>query len=189
MLAITGCGRSGTVYTSKLLQSCGIMVGHEQMARDGIVSWWIAGDYWTPKGESWQEVLEFTPIVLHQVRNPLDCISSITTIKPKSWQYIGKHIPLTNDVLKNAMAYYLFWNIRAQERACFSYQIEHMGDHWVTIMKLAGYSPRQMPIHQSNINSREHKRYTWKDLKRCDPSLCEQIREYAHQFYNSNLLF
>ena len=38
-LAIIGCGRSGTTYTSKLLQSFGVKVGHEKILDHGISSW------------------------------------------------------------------------------------------------------------------------------------------------------
>jgi hypothetical protein len=188
MIAITGCGRAGTVYTSKLFQSCGVIIGHEKLEKDGIISWWITGDKQPSKGESWDEVSLFYPIVFHQIRNPIQAISSITTIKQNSWDFIGKHILLSDDVLKNAMLYYLHWNIAAQEKACFTYPIEHIGDNWSTILKLAGISQRPMPIIAAQ-NERAHRDYSWKDLKNCDAALCEQIREYAFQFYPSKLLF
>lgn len=186
MIAITGCGRAGTVYTSKLFQACDLKIGHEELKEDGIISWWIAGDYAPPKGESWLEVVQKDPIVFHQIRNPLSAISSTFDFEPEAWVYIGKHIKLSNNRLKNCMAYYLFWNIRAQNKACYSYPVEHIGDKWSTILKMAGLPFKPMPVIK---NDKEQDNYSWKDLKKCDPALCEQIREYAFQFYNSNLLF
>lgn len=38
---ITGCGRSGTLYLSKVFNILGYKIGHEVMNQDGIVSWLI----------------------------------------------------------------------------------------------------------------------------------------------------
>lgn len=39
MLLITGCGRSGTHFTARLLQEIGLDVGHETLGKDGVASW------------------------------------------------------------------------------------------------------------------------------------------------------
>ena len=40
-IVVTGCPRSGTLYTAKLLQAVGFDVRHEALGKDGIVSWYV----------------------------------------------------------------------------------------------------------------------------------------------------
>lgn len=77
-IVITGCGRSGTAYTSAVLQELGIRCGHERVfkAREPVIcfdgshgdSSWYAAPFLSrlPPG----------CIVFHQVRPPLDVIAS-----------------------------------------------------------------------------------------------------------------
>jgi hypothetical protein len=74
---ITGCGRSGTLYTSQLLTAAGIPCGHESACRvsgfmgmgqlTGEVSWYAA---------AYLAALPKDVVVVHQLRNPLAVASS-----------------------------------------------------------------------------------------------------------------
>ena len=74
---ITGCGRSGTLYTSQLLTAAGVACGHESACRVsgfkgmgdlvGEASWYAA---------AYLEDLPHDVVVIHQVRQPLAVASS-----------------------------------------------------------------------------------------------------------------
>lgn len=74
---ITGCGRSGTLYTSQLLTAAGVACGHESACRVsgfkgmgdlvGEASWYAA---------AYLEDLPDDVVVIHQVRQPLAVASS-----------------------------------------------------------------------------------------------------------------
>ena len=80
MFLITGCPRSGTKYTAEFLNSTSLNVQHEYYKGerkdiDGRVGWMSIcfGFHWKVL-----ENLDQYGIILHQVRNPVDTISSFT---------------------------------------------------------------------------------------------------------------
>ena len=82
-LLITGCGRSGTRYTSFALQRLGLDVPHERLGRDGISSWTMAiTTEKRPFGPPSSQV-SFEQ-VFHQVRDPIAAIASCMTFNPSS---------------------------------------------------------------------------------------------------------
>ena len=94
MFLITGCGRSGTMYMAKMLQSAGLDVGHEALGQDGVVSSiWAVADDWYPSYHQQRKRPAFD-VVLHQVREPLATIGSLTTAQPGSWRWNARHIPI-----------------------------------------------------------------------------------------------
>lgn len=97
-LAIIGCGRSGTTYTSKLLQSFGVKVGHEKICDHGISSWCLVPDTSLRHiGPSSGDLEGLGIPHVHQVRQPLEVISSATTIRKKSWGFISQFIPIQKE--------------------------------------------------------------------------------------------
>ena len=75
---ILGLGhpRTGTGYTSKLLQSWGLDVGHEKMGEDGTVDWTLAA----AQKSMWQDVVfnEWDwQHIIYCVRDPRESITSI----------------------------------------------------------------------------------------------------------------
>lgn len=95
-LLVTGCAASGTTYISKLLRESGLEIGHENFLKDGISSWYMAVDSENkpPYGPSSKGL--YFKHVFHQVRNPLDVISSLyfnanKRIDNSSWNYICKN--------------------------------------------------------------------------------------------------
>ena len=124
-LLITGCGRSGTRYMVALLERHGLEIKHEEMGRNGIVSWCMAVDSAaTPWGPPRRDY-DFNNI-FQQVRSPLKAIPSITKFKDISWQYIGQWIPCRPDepVLLRAAKYWYYWNEHAENIAHWRYRIE-----------------------------------------------------------------
>jgi len=86
-LLVTGCGRSGTLYASRVLQAVGLDVRHEMpvppngvVGEDGIASWYMAvGDPRPPYGPSAAHY-EFG-LVVHLVRDPLKVIPSVAQFR------------------------------------------------------------------------------------------------------------
>jgi len=185
---ITGSGRSATKFTSELLKKMGYDYPHEtHIGEDGIVSWYATGV------DGLQEV--FTSI-LHQVRNPIDTISSIRTMN--NWKVISKKtvsytsafyvLPEIKDdnYLKQCMKYWYHWNKLAESVSEWTYKVEDLcecGDiynEWCSRLKIKQQSEiiKSMP---KNIHTRKHDVITIDDLYATDEELTEMIREYSKE--------
>ena len=133
---ITGCRRSGTVYSSTLLSKLGVPCGHETIffpsalldrtSLDWPTTWlgdasWLAAPY--------LKNLPPSTLVLHQVRDPLAVIRSLMRTKffeqPSAYRRFAElHEPgLENGTaLERAMHYWTAWNLLT-ERAS---EVEHL---------------------------------------------------------------
>ena len=124
---ILGTGRSGTAYTSKLLQCCGLDIGHETLCSDGISSWYLTEDTPNKNSASWGDLSNSTLVVAHQLRNPLKTIPSLMTINNDSWDFI-KHSTITstwdNRLLVRSMRHWLEWNQAAFRKAEYHWTLE-----------------------------------------------------------------
>lgn len=124
---ILGTGRSGTAYTSKLLQCCGLDIGHETLGSDGISSWYLTEDTPNKNSASWGDLSTSTPVVAHQLRNPLKTIPSLMTINKDSWDFI-KNSTITstwdNRLLVRSMRHWLEWNQAAFRKAEYHWTLE-----------------------------------------------------------------
>lgn len=74
---IVGHPRSGTTYIGHAFCRAGWKVGHERPQEDGISSWmWAANSWYTPNGTARGDT-KIPPIVLHVLRDPARCVSSV----------------------------------------------------------------------------------------------------------------
>lgn len=106
---ITGCGRSGTTYTAKLLSLLGCSCTHEQfftgskpsLARGTLARLGLRKLAWCPtiRGEAaweaapWLPLLADETLVFHQLRHPLEFIRSR---QKKGWvhgRFRSRHLP------------------------------------------------------------------------------------------------
>lgn len=177
---VTGCGRSGTTYTSKLFQAAGYDVHHEdEKGSFGTVSWFLV----LPKDRNRKY-----GVVLHQIRNPIDTISSFTTAKRSSWNYISKRVPEINkgdSILTKSAKYWLYWNQLAEQHADYSYPIEDLPLHLSKINSLVGCQLSEDHIRRvdQHENTRNHHSFTWDDLKKeIDFRLYSEIVKYAEKW-------
>jgi len=185
MFLVTGCGRSGTKYTSTVLRSCGLDMPHEAIGKDGAVSsvWAIdlkAEQYYAPHSCGSRSLFN---TVLHQVREPLKAIASIITGSMGAIHWVDKHTPLhfEGDRIKWAAEYWLYWNQLCEDQAIITYKVENMSNRWNEIKSILGINvpfPKNIP---ANINTRIHANISWKYLSRYS-GLIEELKETAHRY-------
>ena len=128
-LLITGCGRSGTKYTSLVLRNLGLDIGHEQMGNDGVASWYLAvSSNEVPFGDVASNIA--FEHVFHQIRHPLKVISSATTFAAESWDFICQRtsIDINEPLILRCAKYWLYWNLEAEKCAEWHYRIEDFQD-------------------------------------------------------------
>ncbi len=189
-LLITGCARSGTSYITRVLEICGLKIGHEMILRDGVVSWEMAVDTkQVPWGQG-RNGYRFHHI-FHQVRHPLKVISSLhSTEPPQSWKFIAEHIPQIQEndsLLVKCAKYWYYWNLKAEKQAELTYQIEKINFLWPEFeqrceRKLDRESLLQVP---QDCNTRGEISYvfSWEDLKeQLDPGLFNDIQFLATKY-------
>jgi len=171
MFLITGCGRSGTSYTAKILRSIGVDVGHEKKGRQGVVSSiWLVKDTKYPAYHDQHRPKSFSPILL-QTRDPVNAISSLTTALEPSIRWNARHIPIevpdrTDEmaVLRTAGRYWVRWNLRALSVCDYQYRVESLEEEWETILGLIGEPLSEFPHVRKNLNARKHQEYTWETI-------------------------
>ncbi len=167
-LCITGCGRSGTKYITKVLNLLGVEVKHEKMGSDGIVSGTMACK---PKigfqGPAWPN--EGFDTILHQVRNPLSVISSNITARRKGLMWLEQYIPIKDDMppLERSAKYWYYWNLIAEELTDKRYRIEDLPQIFDEFCKWTGAKNNIKVLNEipRNINKRKHAAYTWGDIR------------------------
>ena len=161
-ILITGCGRSGTNYTSVLLRRCGLDVAHERrVGADGVCSWLLApvasSAPWGPVSADWS--FEHT---FHLVRHPLAALPSITTFGRRAWEFIADHVPLdaSDPPLLQAAAYWYHWNVLVEDRTDRLLRIEDMPDAVATVCEAVGLTPDPDAIRRvpTDLNTRRRGR-------------------------------
>lgn len=121
---ITGCPRSGTRYASKFFN-----VGHECINSNGVSSWCLVKN--PPLyGPSLKEVQSKFPgvSIYHQIRNPVDTISSFLSMSENAWGYFNSTLNLDPNTSKieRGMEIYYKWNQLAKNLANFTYCLEEI---------------------------------------------------------------
>lgn len=189
-LLITGCARSGTTYITEVLKQAGLRVAHEFLDQDGCVSWPMAvnSDYspWGPPDNG----IHFEHI-FHQVRHPLLVISSVYTTEPKeSWDFICKHIPEIHpkdDPVVKCAKYWYYWNLKAEEKAEWTYQVEEIEtvlSHMSKLLKipLSREILKRIPKTTNHRGAYVHK-FTWADLDAMlPPDLLSKVQTLALKY-------
>jgi hypothetical protein len=160
LLLVTGCGRSGTKYTSFVLRRLGLDVPHERLGRHGVSAWDAAGPArGRPYGPT--EPVRFEH-VFHQVRHPLDVIPSVTTFGPESWAYICATTPCRPDepVLVRAARYWVAWNDRVETIATWRYRVEELPSVFAELCRLLGVEGRPSALGRvaTDVNTRRRGR-------------------------------
>lgn len=183
-LIITGTARSGTRYTSHAFKSLGFVIEHERMGRHGTADWLVPA--WSD--QAWTKRRRF-PIV-HQVREPLGTIASLSTIGRNAWSQIAKFVPeISKDRdLRDRMLAYVVWNDLAQSMAVYQYPVEELSAHIPKLVDIGGFplppKPRRWDFTVSLLdrNARPHDTLTWRDLDTSNQRLADQVRKRADRY-------
>lgn len=192
MICILSSGRSGTTYTSNLLNALGVDVGHEKVGERGMI------------GCNWYEFLDrpkyrgkFTRR-LHQVREPIACIRSMLTLKNGIFSRIESVVGAPklhpNEELRKvhrAASVYMRFNHLMASKASWTYRVEDLKfgsavyDNLCNIFDVPrGTRPRilRLPL---NINTRPKAgvpEVSWEILKKIDESLSDGIMSMAESY-------
>jgi len=171
-IVVTGCSRSGTSYASKVFKQAGLDIGHHvSLGKDGVVAD-VAMPY-----KCLQDCL-----VLHQVRNPINQIPSMTTSMAETWKYIASIIDIRDcSLIRSAMTYWHEWNKMTSRIAQYTYRVENMQQEWSMICDIIGLPGAPFPDVSKTTNTRagKFKPLTWKILQQEDALLCNQIQNLA----------
>jgi hypothetical protein len=189
-ILVTGCSRSGTTFMSLALSASGLDVRHENIGRDGCVSWTMAvNDTVSPWGPPFQEGIY--KHIFHQVRDPLKTIASVmATELPRSWEFIQKHIPQINNydsLLVKAVKYWIYWNRFAEAKSEMTYRIEDIAEVYGEIGNRIGYrlDPRILSRVSTTTNHRADYQHvpTWEELEAVLPTdLFIELRDQAIRY-------
>lgn len=117
---VTGCGRSGTLYMSKVLTALGFDIGHEGFMADGISSWYIVEP---TRAQAVKDMVRGCDVVfIHLIRNPLEAISSMMRCElirtRSSLDFFARTNPEYNDLelIERCARYWVEWNKFAAHR-------------------------------------------------------------------------
>lgn len=119
---VVGCGRSGTLFMSKVLQILGFDVGHEILGKDGMSSWMHSFGV-RQKRVLQNELKEFPKFYIHVTRNPLEVIQSMTVLthmkRRNALNYFRAICPDETYKYKDyelGVFYWIFWNQMIEKR-------------------------------------------------------------------------
>lgn len=198
---ITGCPKSATNYISELLSRMGLDFGHErQTESQGDANWKLA-----PGGRATRKLLrkynmgcpgmEYyeNAIVLHQIRNPLDTMSSCQKIT-SAWPYICHFIPAETNapITLRCMQLYYYWNRMAENNSIWSYRIEELPDIWPTFCMKINHpefiekKDKIKDIPTNIASNKPYTRLTWEKLEKTDKKLCNEIQKLISRYKNKS---
>jgi hypothetical protein len=167
-LLVIGCGRSGTKSISNILNQCGLsgFLHESDAGSDGQSNWYETA-------RSIDDLKNEYEHIFHQIRNPVDVISSVQTLLPRSWNYICENvedISMNDPILVRGMKYWLRWNMMASRKSEYFYRIEDISSAIFEIISRIGIG-RMIDVHDIKIqkmNHRRHSMFSWSDLMNAD---------------------
>lgn len=197
-LLITGCARSGTTYTTKVLKRF-LDLGHEKLGEDGMVAWQGAFDH-KYGAHHWHlpdARIRFKHI-FHQIRDP---IPSITSMYQRShdpgrawlnaWDYILFCVPEIDpddSTVVKCAKYWYYWNLAAEKRAEWTYRIEDFEKILPKMSKRLGVKIdkrvlNKIPRNVNHTPPTSKFKATWAILqKELDAELFENIKRMAKRY-------
>ena len=177
-IMVVGCGRSGTLYMSKVFAAMGLDVKHEKLGKDGISSWFHSFGN-RQKMLIQNQMKEDERIYIHLIRNPIAVINSMVRVsqlkRRRALQYFKDLCPDDTEGIYDdyslAMFYWVFWNRMIEKRGAGvdirikvedviqreSYQklcdvIGHKYD-FANLLKIRGISDKTHEIKGSDFNN------------------------------------
>lgn len=179
---ITGCGRSGTAFSAKVLATGGAPVTHEGVFGPIANSWPVT--HRTRIESSWLAAPHLANLeqvkVIHQVRNPLFVVRSFVgfgffTRSPDDPYlcYVLEHAPTVaswDNPVDQAIEYWLVWNRMVEPHAERRVRLEDLSaEHFAELASMAGldaadYSPAMASLGRRYNGRRRELALTRADL-------------------------
>jgi len=180
---ITGSGRSGTKYISAVLRVCGLGVGHERLGIDGCVSGFYCFETDHYPGAHVSPRPKFD-VILHQVREPLKSIASVTTGRSRKWAQQFVNVEKDASPLRWACHYWLTWNKEAERQALFTYRVEALKDVWPKLQEALSFNAPYSLVSEipKTINKRPHRPCNWNQIKEAAPEIYDEIKDAAWRY-------
>jgi hypothetical protein len=198
-LLAVGCPRSGSHFLVRVLQNCGVKVGHEMFKADGTVGMFFAvedcyypGKHWTTddeqpvEDESRQHRSDFEfEQVWHYTRDPRKVIPSVASrfLNPQIWPWQERHTGISCGIYPKtlrAMRFWVAWNtlIERNEDIALRFRIEDIDSHWAEIKERLGIDPEKaMPEVDRELGTVE------KGPNRVKPMSWEQMKDVSEVDY------
>ena len=190
---VTGCGRSGTAHIAQVLRHLGVLVKHEEVDVDGLVSWYAGYD--VERGlvphhiKKWQDVRgSFGTIkTFHLVRHPLHCISSSQTHSDGAWKHAAYLLPGidTLPTVERCMFYWLLWNQECEKHADLRMQVEQVPSRFTTFCEFFDVERDDSALavpRSTNTRAGQYKPLTWEDLYAENDGLAARVEEQAVRY-------
>jgi len=190
MILISGTPRSGTHYSAAVFQAIGVKLKHEEVDEDGAVSWVhiVEDTFYVPERKRTREIFDpgFTRII-HQVRHPLKSISSMQTLRPCSWEYMGRHVAIDMDapLPVRAMQAWIRWNSLIGERSQWRFRIEDYRAVFGELLGQLGLDPVPFPEVSREKRESRSSRYPmlgWENLLHADAGLAGEVADLAVRY-------
>lgn len=178
---IIGCGRSGTSYISKVLSETGLDIQHETSGVDGSANW-----YRTPYPRIWLKLRH--EFIVHQVRNPLNCISSCQTLNEHSWTKINRHISFSSEepLVLRCAKYWYHWNVMAEPKSDLLIRLENLENDLPALCKVLNvhFDERVLESVSQKTNTREnnYETVTWEMINEFSPEYHDKCKELALKY-------
>lgn len=190
MTKILGLGhpRTGTGYTTKVLQQMGLDIGHERYGKDGIVAWQYAiGKPYEILHHKLRDKDEPEyDFLLYNVRDPKKSLASIVyTVGRHAWGVIDRVLDLPDDISRTERAIIsitTFDKLILKRKPDLIWRIE---DSPSLIQKELGID-KQIEYNTEVYNARPHK--SLETLQRPRDSYIEMINEFCVK-YNYDKMF
>lgn len=165
-ILVTGCGRSGTMFTSKALIECDLKVKHERIEKDGAVTWAYFNSERIPhffriKEIDWNDYHKFL-----QIRDPQQACCSMQTAGTESWNYIESvfsEIKTIKDRKEKIVTYWILWNYNISKSADYCYDLKNGYEYLKKMCEIMKKNPidekRYQELTTEKINTRKYKEF------------------------------
>lgn len=191
-IILTSTGRAGSRFVHNTLAGSGLELGkHEaNLGRDGgaLNFGFLSREHFDILSNS----TEYYKI--HLVRNPLECIASLTTTNSykgpvnRNNSIFNTELNSEPDPLRRSMMYYYNVNLHLLSEYKFDllFNLEKYKEHFIEMSSIfpaidSNKLDQMLTQYGTTHNSRKHAEYSWKDLENKDKVLTLAIQELSIQ--------
>lgn len=192
LFLITGHSRTGTTYMSYLFSMLGYDVGHEKMGEHGISSWMMAACVNPTWGEQVIRNQFNFKYIIHNIRNPVDTISSIIAEdshhdRCRARRFRERFIIIDGNPVEAAVRSYLGWHkLIMSIKPDLVVKVEdakHIIPKWLV-------NEAKLPVKEenkdldSNINNRDKHEVSVNEIvEHTNNEILDKLLEFCSKYY------